>query len=85
MIHSIRVNNTMSIFFIFSFRRWFILRRIFITVHLNNDVVLHSNRYNTKKISTVMYFIFLLQVTLSKQKYIIEVMKLIWKPDTENK
>jgi hypothetical protein len=48
MIHSIRVNNTMSIFFIFSFRRWFILRRIFITVHLNNDVVLHSNRYNTK-------------------------------------
>ena len=85
MIHSIRVNNTMSIFFISSFRRWFILRRIFITVHLNNDVVLHSNRYNTKKISTVMYFIFLLQVTLSKQKYIIEVMKLIWKPDTENK
>ena len=60
MIHSIRVNNTMSIFFIFSFRRWFILRRIFITVHRNNDVVLHSNRYNTKKISIVMYFIFLL-------------------------
>ena len=54
-------------------------------IDYNNDVVLHSNRYNTKKISTVMYFIFLLQVTLSKQKYIIEVMKLIWKPDTENK
>ena len=56
MIHNIRVNNTMSIFFIFSFRRWFILRRIFITVHLNNDVVLHHfKNYKTGYTITSIY------------------------------
>ena len=60
IIAIINVTNIISIFLIFSFSIKFILKSIFVITHLSNDGVLHNNRYSIRKISTIMYFIFLL-------------------------